>query len=661
MRQPVLVALLLALGCGASAQPVKPPPRPHAVAPSVPGSFWDDTAVEEPKMPPLQLEDVLIRPELAERFDALAEEARERLLLGGVLAVQPREEHARTLGQTYVALAKKHVPYVITLDALFSIAFRAVERALDEVDREAVGATLAAALVHTGERLAAESRAARSDTARAYEIALGVVQVARRLLEPVAELAGETTPAVNEELALVLAHAGPAHSALLARTIDYGAFDTQAGLAFDDPRLAQFRALTWLGLAALALAPEPGIDFAMARTQTRAAMLLARTTNDEWARLARAVAFASGRGDDPSAAELLATATKLGFDLRDEATIANVVRVDHLRTALVRAAAPTVEDTGGVLPTFRLLSPAAPPDVRALARLARPNALPTALAVGLALGSPEARAELDTPQEHVAVEEIEHMLLANPSARHASLHASGLDAIATYLAPSAYDAQRPWRETELYQRRKLEVALAAWVTLRHAGVSFARDSARAAIDEAEPTFDDVRGAIEPHPEAIARLVSLVHQTQQGLVVHGLRASGASALLLARVEAFLVDALHIATAQATAQLTPAQSRTLATMPSRLATIERHLGSGSAPLVVVTAADVTLGRVLEDATGEMNEVWLAVDIAGAPSVFVGARIPFHEVTSTLRSTDASWSKRLAQFPPPRAAWVESYSEP
>jgi hypothetical protein len=614
-------------------------------------------------MPPLQLEDVFIRPELAERFDALAEEARERLLLGGVLAVQPREEHARTLGQTYVALAKKHVPYVITLDALFSIAFRAVERALDEVDREGLGTALAASLARTEERLAAESHAARSDTARAYEIALGVVQVARRLLEPAAELAAEAAPAVNEELALVLAHAGPAHSALLARTIDYGAFDTQAGLAFDDPRLAQFRALVWLGRATLALAPEPGIDFAMARTQTRAAMLLARTTNDAWARVERAVAFASGRGDDPSPAQLLATATKLGLDLRDEATIANVVRVDHLRTALVRGSAPTVEDTGGVLPTFRLLSPSAPPDARALARLARPNALPTALAVGLALGSPEARVALETPPEPgAALEEIAHMLPADAAARHASLHASGLDAIATYLAPSAYDAQRPWRETELYQRRKLEVALAAWVTLRHAGVSFARDSARAAIDEAEPAFDDVHGAIEPHPEAIARLVSLVHQTQRGLAVHGgLRASGASALLLARVEGFLVDALQIATAQATAQLTPAQSRMVATMPSRLATIERHLGSGAAPLVVVTAADVTLGRVLEDATGEINEVWLAVDIAGAPSVFVGARIPFHEVISTLRSTDASWSKRLAQAPPPEAAWVESFSEP
>src|SRR5207248_7837556 len=51
--------------------------------------------------------------------------------------------------------------------------------------------------------------------------------------------------------------------------------------------------------------------------------------------------------------------------------------------------------------------------------------------------------------------------LANGAAeRHASLYASGLDAIATYLQSSSFDAQRPWRETTAHKRRKLEVALA---------------------------------------------------------------------------------------------------------------------------------------------------------------------------------------------------------
>ncbi len=87
----------------------------------------------------------------------------------------------------------------------------------------------------------------------------------------------------------------------------------------------------------------------------------------------------------------------------------------------------------------------------------------------------------------------------------------------------------------------------------------------------------------------------------------------------------------------------------------------MGSSAAPLVVVTAANPAKGRVLEDATGYASDVWLAMDVAGAASLFVGARIPFYEVAATLRETDASWSKRLVESPPPSPTWVEPFSQP
>src|SRR5947209_3891534 len=97
---------------------------------------------------------------------------------------------------------------------------------------------------------------------------------------------------------------------------------------------------------------------------------------------------------------------------------------------------------------------------------------------------------------------------------------------------------------------------------------FARASARAVIDEPETAYDDVPGAVEPHPETIARLLSAVRQAKRGLVANGLREAGAAAQLLERVQTLLDDALHVSTAQATSALAPPLAHAMATMPSRL---------------------------------------------------------------------------------------------
>ena len=128
-------------------------------------SFWEDTAFDEPELPAVAFErEKLVRAELNERFEALPEPSRDRLLARGVLAVDSPPD--KTIGEMYTALAKKRVPFVITLDVLFSIAFRSIERALDELDREVMAGALAPILAATDTKLAAESRAARSDTAR---------------------------------------------------------------------------------------------------------------------------------------------------------------------------------------------------------------------------------------------------------------------------------------------------------------------------------------------------------------------------------------------------------------------------------------------------------------------------------------------------------------
>ncbi len=561
----------------------------------------------------------LVSAPLAERFGERASELDE-----GTLALGGRRE--RSLGAFYVGLARRRVPFVVTLDVLFSIAERAVECALAEVD-DAQTATLASALARTDERLVAEAHAAHSDTLDAYALARDVVEIGRKLLAPASGVG--LTPRAARELAKILAHAGPDVSPLLGEVLDYGAFDTQSGLAFGDPRLPAFQARTWVARAPLALVPDASIDLARTRTQTRAAMLLARDTNDAWTKLERLSAFAVGDPDDPDGGALAGVARELGLDLRAEQTIENVVRVDALRGALRVAAGATIADSGGVAASFRLLPPSGPAGARAVAAAATAaGRLPTALAVLPAL---------------------------RPTPAHPSLHASALDAIATYLAPSELDSAAPWTSSVTHRRRKTEVALAAWTELRHADVPYAGARALDVLDEPEVAFDDVLGAIEPAPEAIARLVSLVRQAQLGLAANGnLRENGAAWIALDRAFLLLRDALAIAEAEGSAPLSPALAHALATFPSRLAALERRIGPAAAPEIVVTAADLGSGRVLEDGTGEAEQVALLVDVAGDASLFVGARIPFYERAATLRSNDATFARQLETSPPSRLAW-------
>jgi hypothetical protein len=604
--------------------------------------------------------DKLVRAELSQRFDELSEAERTRLLDRAWLTVA-RHDHVASASEAYVTLARKRVPFVITLDVLFAVAFRAVECALDELDRDVIDPALMSVLRAMSEKLSAESRAARSDTAEPYAIARAVVLVGRALVDPAAEIPIDLRERVTAEVGRIQAHAGFAKSPVLGRTLDYGAFDLQAGLAFGDERIGRFRALTWLARAALALVTEPHVDVGLARTHTRAAMLLTRALvpfeHDRWTVLADTLRFVVGPNDDPGPRELGARATGLGVELREEASLVNVVNVDHLRTALARDATPTVEDTGARMPTFRVLSPSGPIDARALFMLgeAAPQ-LPTALGVGVALGSSEARALLETAGIATKVlDEMAGILPTDPAVRHGSLHASALDALATYLAPSVLDSQRAWRESAAHRRRKLSVVLAAWTTLRHADVPETHRSARAVLDDPMVAFDDVPAAIEPHPEAIAKLLAYARQARRGLAARG-TLHGAADPLLERVEALLVDAIDVVLSQARGALTAAQMHTLASMPWRIGAIERRLGPAAAPLVVATVADATSGQIREHATGYVDDVWLAVDVGGTATLYVGTAIPFYEMTSTLRFTDALWTKQLTDAPAPRPDWLE-----
>jgi hypothetical protein len=244
-----------------------------------------------------------------------------------------------------------------------------------------------------------------------------------------------------------------------------------------------------------------------------------------------------------------------------------------------------------------------------------------------------------------------------------------LDAMETLLRPSAGDRVQPGAASPEGRARKAEVVLGAWTELRHDATAMARVEVldlrlapRTPVESAVPVF------VEPHPEAIAKLVAVVRQMERALVGSGMLAKGAPGLaVLEEVDDLLWTALGVAVHEASDRaVPPALLQALGAFPARLRALEASLaGSGAAdvPLIVDVHTDRPSGRALEEALGRLEEVWTVMREPETHRLWlaVGAAIPHAEIVAPMgqRASDAAWHARIAaQGDPPPDALEEGY---
>jgi hypothetical protein len=645
-------------------------------------------------------------PGLDERWAAAPPELRDALIHRGFVLVRAAHPSVR-VGDFYSSLRDDRIPWVITLDSLFFLAHLALDRALADVDAYVLAPLVATMLHHLDVRLAAESRVASADLAPSYFVARGLVGVALALAEPTYDPQAGSVGLVAAEKALVIAHSGISVSPWLGAPIDYSAM-SPAGMADqDEGRAGWFRAVSWLQNASLVLegAGERGarghVDVATARAHARAAMLLARLLDEDvdaeaasaWERIERASELVIGDADDVTPRDLSAAAARAELDPSSTAWIGNVVRVDRVRHAAAR---------GRLAPVFHLLGPRSTPDGELLQSLtfpivgsktpseaaplsAPPNhaepppmarngvrALPNALDVAAWLGSHEARAALhdsggDAYERYD--ETLERLMRARPPdvplaspGRHGTPYLSMIDAIETWLSPSEGDAAKPGTLSPEWRKRKAEVALGAWTELRHDATALTRLALTdVRLPPRVPAKATVLAFVEPHPEAIAKLAGLVRQTMRALVAEGVLRNGAPALqILDEVDDLLWTALGAAVYEAADDPLPSQlEAALAAFPARVCAIEAALadaGAADVPLAVAVHVDMASARVLEEATGRIEESWMVMRQPGTHRLWLalGASIPHHELVqpSSHRQTDSAWRMRLQTDgdPPP-----------
>jgi hypothetical protein len=658
------------------------------------------------------------------RWAAAPRALREAIAAKGFGVLHPAHPSSR-LGDFYASLRDDRVAWVLTLDALFFVTHLAVDRALADVDVTLVAPSLATMLRRLDLRLTAESRAAGADMTTSYLVARGVVAVALALVDPAYDVPVELVPLVQGEKARILTHEGVAISPWLGVPVDYSAMSPRGQADRDEAHANWFRAVAWLEGAALALeglgegTVRAQVDVATARVHTRAALLLARLLDYEvdaeaasaWDRVARANELLVGSPDDPTARDLAQAASALKLDVRTGDWFANVALVDRVRHATAKAKPAHIDDgalgsvapgagidpkvpLGRLAPGMRLVGPGATPDAELLQSLVFPlmgpftgkgtpptdrdglRALPSALDVAAWLGSTEARLALHAAGDDAYASfstALDRQVQARPPEgsleRHRTPYVSMLDAIETWLRPSIGDRAQASASTKEWRERKGSVALGAWTELRHDATAMSRlQVLDLRVAPHLPVVSPVPVFVEPHPEAIAKLLSVVRQVERALVDSGsLPRTAPSLAVLEEVDDLLWSSLGVAAHEASDRAVPAELQAaLALFPARLRALESSLtssGAAEVPLVAGVHADRPAGRMLEEATGRIEELWTVEREPETHKAWlaVGASIPHFElvVPMAARSSDTTWrAKVTAEGEPPAEPLAAAY---
>ena len=723
----LVLTLTGVIACSAAPEVApRPRPRPPlkvAQPPPVPAFYWEplevsiDPAIEATKLP-LASEDVVVPPELSAAFAAL-EPRTAALLLERGFVILDRPNAPTTMGALYTSLAQRGQRSLITLDALSEVVHLAVSAALADVERTEIAAQLPALLARTAEKLETLTRGAPTDRARALHMARGIVWVALSLLGE-GGVPADLDAEVKDEVRRVKERVEPRRSPLLGgATVDYQAARSDAASP-EAERLAD--ALVWLERAPLVLfgaeaGPGPGMSTQVARDATRAALLLAHVKDARvdaasaaaWARLENIERFLVGPTDDWSPTDLAALAAMRGLDVAQLAHIDDVTRIDRLRRAAQEAFRARLHDGGGTLEALAVKADAAPKEERYSTRSVAPTArflgarltldgvvqqalvyptvgayrgslsirtahggrriLSRPLDLGAVLGSDVARAALkaDGDDDFEGFDRalrslVERRPAASEASRHASVYLSMLDLVSSVLGPSAADAALPAAAHREHMARVLELTVATHATARRDFTVRGRRLTHVLVEPAAEAWGPTL-LVEPHPEAIARMVAVVRQLMRGLGAYGVMKSGSpTGRLVTSAERLLTLAFQAALLAAN-DLPPSEEdqRRLATFASWLWSLETATGA-AAPRGLEVHVDHGSGRALAEGTGKIGELWMFVrDPASKKlTLVVGAATTHHEVVRSKadRLRELAWREAVNKGELPRATWTTGY---
>jgi hypothetical protein len=534
------------------------------------------------------------------------------------------------------------------------------------------------------------------------------------------EMPGFVKEEVEAELALIGAHEGFALSPIFFYKEDYSQYMPRGHYTHSEKLKNYFRTFMWHGRMSMLLkgrlieAEDPEKE---ARIQTIQASLIASELQSKpellknWDRIYEITAFYVGFSDDLGPYEYMEVMEKVfGKGPRDF----NATTVGKLKVELSKCRNPDIyggmesgtysivtaeqadkilEDTKG----FRFMGQRFIPDSYVFSNLVgaytgeytgghpRENEIPFTLVGSSIRGFPrglDAMALLGSERAVYWLDKLNDSSYKNYSVQYEKMNSEFSNFSAAdwnrnlywswlySLQPllKKYGGGYPtFMQTDAWQDKELNTALASWTELRHDTVLYAKQSSTPKGGcgfSLPPREKPVVGYVEPVPDFYARLLALTKMTNRGLDETGVL-DPASKARLTNLEAILLRLQNISEEELqNKELTAEDYEFIRNFGNQLEGVISEVDDKDWKTTIVADVhtDSNTGEVLEEGVGYVNMLVVAYELPdGRILIGAGPVMSHYEFKQPMqdRLTDEKWREMLDVKPPERPEWTSTYS--
>ena len=618
--------------------------------------------------------------------------------------------------QVYEDTRYQKIPVFVTTDSIYHVYHLLFDKLLRDLEREHFAPDIAAltdACVKAVQDLYAQFKGTSME--QSVRSVWAYFVVADNLINPDATIPPEVADVVQEELALIQAHAGLARSPIFSQDCsgtcnpcdpnppsgtpsglceDYSQYVPRGHYTRSEQLQRYFRTMTWYGRINLRLQRPAETRMALLITYLlRNTTVEGQPASEVWVRIYDPTVFIVGKSDDLGFHEYGVLWDSVYGVQAKPADIADGAKLNTFIAAARQLPPPQVnsmwvyitEDKAQATQGFRFMGQRFTLDAyimgqmiwRNVGKMGQERWLPKGLDVMAALGSKEAYTILDQtgetayekyPQQMTKVQkEISALQLDSWTQ---NLYWSWLYALRPLLEPKG--PQYPaFMQTQAWTRKDLHTALSSWTELKHDTILYAKQVM--AEMGGGPPPEPPHGWVEPDPEAYARLLALTRMTHDGLESRGLLTENTQTNL-ARLDDLLTFLLSVSQQELAGETLSQDSYNRikfygAELEAMTLAAADPEGEGQpffqeddqAALVADVATDPN-GQVLEEATGRIFEIYVVVS-NGRDDLHLarGGVFSYYEFPWPMgdRLTDESWRAKLKDNQaPPQPDWTKSF---
>lgn len=466
---------------------------------------------------------------------------------------------------------------------------------------------------------------------------------------------------------------------------DYSQYTPRGHYTSSEKLQKYFKAMMWHGRMSMLLKPDmintedPENE---ARIQTIQAFLISdhcdkdKNLRERWDRIYNVTAFYVGFSDDlgpyeyAKALDTVFGNDRYGVSFNNESLTALKTELKKYESPkiysgtgeIIQAGSETENKTLEATKGFRFMGQRYTPDSYILQKLK-----PPALNIMDLLGSERAREHL----KNQGISENEEYKKAHTSLKNEfeafdeedwnkNLYWAQLYALKPLLIsyPEGYPT---FMQTGAWEDKQLNTALASWTELRHDTILYAKQARYTGVPYI-PEEKPVQGYVEPVPEFYARMLALTKMAHNGLAEMEVL-DEQSDKDFTTLENTLEKLLEISIKELeNKELTDEEYEFIRNFGQNIAPMLENVDEDSQRSVMV--ADVYTdreGEILEEGTGKLDLIVVAYKQPDDRIVLgAGPVMSYYEFWQLpgQRLTDEEWRDMLANNPPERPKWVESF---